>query len=352
MKIEDLANEVFYEIFEYLDYFQSYEIFSNLNKRFQDLFINSTCPIKINLGSISKSTFESYFQNIILPHQHRIRSLHLSNSFIIDFFLLSVSLIRKLTHLQTFIIKGILSSYLENLFNDLSVLPNLSSLVIICKYHVPKRNHLYEQIFQLSALKYCKFSIQEYHHSEYLPIQTNQFSPITHLLIGDIFNVNEFFALLSCVPQLHRLSIHKLSTSMYTQVNICSRIPNQLTHVSLDLENVYFNDFEPLIKHVFYQVQVLHISTPPDRTYLIANRWESLIPLYMPHLRIFDLHHRVYTTKTEGEIYMDLIDQFESSFWFERQWFFAYHMKLFREYCEIYFYSTDPYRYESIYLLI
>ncbi|CAF1456266.1 unnamed protein product [Adineta steineri] len=80
-KIEDLANEIFYEIFEYLNYFQSYEIFTNLKQRFRNFFANSTSPVKLNLRSVSRSIFTFYYRNIIVPNPHRIQSPHLSNPF-------------------------------------------------------------------------------------------------------------------------------------------------------------------------------------------------------------------------------------------------------------------------------
>ncbi|UJR12267.1 hypothetical protein I4U23_016444 [Adineta vaga] len=312
-KLEDLANEILYEIFEYFDYFQCNEIFANLNQRFRNLFTNSTSRIKINLGSISKSIFTFYYNNIILSHAHRIQSLHLTNPFIIDFFLSSTSIIPKFLHLQTFVINSIPSSNMDNLFNNLSVLPNLSSLIIIFKYYLPNRNLLYERIFKLPSLKYCKFSIHKYPYSECLPFATNTFSTITHLVVDEEFRFDEFAPLLSNAPELHRLSINTLST-LYAQSKISSIIPNHLTYVYLNLGDVYFDSFEPLIKYVFHHVQVLHLSTPADKSYLNANRWESLIPLYMPHLRIFDLQQHIYTEKIHTAIYLKLFEQFQSSF--------------------------------------
>ncbi|UJR12817.1 hypothetical protein I4U23_016991 [Adineta vaga] len=116
MKFEGLANEIFYAIFEYLHHFQAYEIFFNLNQRFQNLFINSTYPIQIQLDLISKSTFISYYENIILPYQHRIQLLHLTNPFHLQFFLSNISIISKLVHLKRLIIDYISFSHLEQFF--------------------------------------------------------------------------------------------------------------------------------------------------------------------------------------------------------------------------------------------
>ena len=38
--IENFSNEIFYEIFDYLDGYDIYKAFSNLNNRFENLLIN------------------------------------------------------------------------------------------------------------------------------------------------------------------------------------------------------------------------------------------------------------------------------------------------------------------------
>jgi len=68
----------------------------------------------------------------------------------------------------------------------------------------------------------------------------------------------------------------------------------------------------------------------------------------MPHLRVFDIQYYVIINTIEKEIYANLFDQFYSSFWFDRQWFFAYHIDERGPNCDVLFYSTDPYRYERI----
>ncbi|CAF3982612.1 unnamed protein product [Rotaria sordida] len=54
-RFEDLANEILYEIFDYLDVYDIYKGFYNLNNRFQNLAINSNVFTKINISTISKS---------------------------------------------------------------------------------------------------------------------------------------------------------------------------------------------------------------------------------------------------------------------------------------------------------
>ncbi|CAF4180402.1 unnamed protein product, partial [Rotaria sordida] len=52
--LEDLSNELFIEIFNYLDVYHIYQSFYNLNKYLQNLVVNSNFPLKIHLSSISK----------------------------------------------------------------------------------------------------------------------------------------------------------------------------------------------------------------------------------------------------------------------------------------------------------
>ncbi len=51
--IENLSNELFYEIFDYLDGIDIYEAFSNLNYRFQQLLTSSSILFKIDLNDIT-----------------------------------------------------------------------------------------------------------------------------------------------------------------------------------------------------------------------------------------------------------------------------------------------------------
>ncbi len=155
---EDLSNDILYEIFEYLDYLHVYQAFFDLNVRYRKLLIGSNLPIKINISSISKSTFQNYHTHIILPYEHRICSFCITNLLSFDFYISPHRILSKFNRLETLILENIHSNHLKTVLQDIASLPNLSSLVIIPVDSVENANQLFLQIFRLSVLKYCKVS--------------------------------------------------------------------------------------------------------------------------------------------------------------------------------------------------
>ncbi len=86
--IENFSNELFYEIFEYLDGCDIYKaFFLNLILVFQRLITDSSLPLKIELASEIKLEMINCCKNVIIPNKHRIVSFYLENdSLINDFF--------------------------------------------------------------------------------------------------------------------------------------------------------------------------------------------------------------------------------------------------------------------------
>ncbi|CAF1049228.1 unnamed protein product [Adineta steineri] len=116
---EDLSNELIYEIFELLDCDHVYQAFYSLNTRFYNLITNSTLPIEVNLSSISKSTFQRYNQDIILPNKHRIHSLHLSNPCLYNDISSPIHILPEFLYLKTLSLNDIESECLEYLWEQL-----------------------------------------------------------------------------------------------------------------------------------------------------------------------------------------------------------------------------------------
>jgi hypothetical protein len=349
---EELSNELVYEIFEYLDFHHAFETFYDLNQRFQNLFVHSNLPIKINISSISKSTFHRYLTHIVIPHTDRIKSLRLSNPFTTDMILLFFPTMKNLTRLETLIINNIEDDYIKQTVDHLSSLPVLSSLSITSIKSNKIRDDIYQKIFRLPALKYCKMSFEIFSGLSSLSIATNEFSSIEHLVINNEISHNGFDRLLSYVPQLRRLSFDHLNGFRNSQIHKSSTILNYLTDVSLELYFANFTDFEQLVKDYFRQVQTLRITVysthfnGSNTEFLNADRWERLISTHIPNLRIFDFQHKnsVLNFNEKQLAYETLVNKFNSLFWMKREWFFEYQYYGKRFDNAVVFYSTNPYR--------
>ncbi|CAF3413636.1 unnamed protein product, partial [Rotaria sp. Silwood2] len=285
---EDLSNELTYEIFEFLDYFHVYEAFFNLNQRFHSLLTNSTLPIRINISSISKSTLQRYYADIITSNKHRINLLNLSNLFMYDDRVFPLfHPMSKFHRLETLMLNNIESDCLKNILNQLTSLSFLSSLTISIIDEIRDANPIYYQVFHLPALKYCKLSLKKCFTNEPLLIATVKYSPIEYLILDNNIYVHQLNSFLSYVPHLRRLSFHSLCHSCTDQRKIWKNHLIHLTHLSLEMVSIEFDQFEQLVINLLPSVEVLRISG--DAKYIDANRWKQLILSHLPKLRIFDI---------------------------------------------------------------
>ena len=296
---------------------------------------------------MSKSTFQRYHTDIIIPNTHRINSLRVSNIFMCD---LTFSLIRETVNfprLRTLIINNIEYAGFANLVQQLTLLHFLSSLAVTFVENVTRICAIYSQIFRLSALKYCKVTLEVRYYNELIPCTGNQCSAIEHLIMNHDIYDDGLDSILSYVPQLLRLSFRSKHLPWKQKTKTYPTVLNQLTHVSVNLKDFDFVQVELMITHLSHSIQVLCLSTHNSTyvEYMNANRWKQLILSTIPNLRIFDIQFDYVLGITNDELTLEgQINQFSSSFWTERQWFFEH--RYYRSRCGrcIFFYSTNPYR--------
>jgi hypothetical protein len=254
--------------------------------------------------------------------------------------------IKKFIGLKTVVLDNVLSL---NHVNRLESLPNLSSLIINQSNHTKMIDINCQSILYLPTLKYCKLSFKGNILFELQSNTSNQLSTIEHLVIKGEFNIHELPYLLSCIPNLRRLSIDSLYRSYDWRVRTFSQLSNRLTHVSLKLKNIKFRLFELFLINYFRNIQVLRISTSDDDEYIDANKWEKLISSHLVNLRIFDIQHtNPFRSRNDHLEYDNRIKQFTTSFWINRQWYFAcqYPERISRSNYNL-FYSIKPYRYNE-----
>ncbi|CAF0872377.1 unnamed protein product [Rotaria sordida] len=323
--LENLSNELFYEIFDYLDSCDVYKAFSNLNIRFQNLIFHSSFPLKINFCTKSKSIIEDYCRHLIIPNTHRILSFDLRSELIIDQFVKCCTINSSFNRLESIILHGLTDRQLLTMLFYLNSLPCLFSLTIDMEEdYYYNLGDIYRLIFSLSKLKYNKMSLFGYEELFIeMPIIINErFSTIEYLIIDYSCTMNQLDSLLRHTPRLCRLRCERLVESDENVEKYQSTTLSYLTYISIGECQVEFDDFEMFFKEISFQLEVLHISVSWNMSYLDANRWEQLMKKYMPYLKNFHFTYDQYIDdmlKTNPG--HEFLNRFTSSFWLEQKWF-------------------------------
>ncbi|CAF1513057.1 unnamed protein product [Rotaria sordida] len=252
--IENLSNEILYEIFDYLDGCQTFQSFGNLNYRFDELLKSSSFLFKIDDVSILNL-------NEIISLNKQIFSLKLYTSSHVQQLLLSSFIIDSpLHHLQSFSVSYVKSDVLISILQELRFLTRLQSLTIHM-YDVPMDvAKAYQLVFSLRTLKYYKFSICMKDLSVLLPIATNeQFTSIETLHIDHSCNFEELSKIISYTPELHNLKfIHGLHVALTNTIIPSITLPN-LTCLSICMYGVHFDDFEIFMQNIHANLKTLKI---------------------------------------------------------------------------------------------
>ncbi|CAF1002696.1 unnamed protein product [Adineta steineri] len=314
--IENLSNEIFYEIFEYLDGSEIYQAFSNLNHRFQQLINCSSLLFKFNHDSL---ILDNTYKQFLLNHKHQIISFYMPNN---DFFS-SFSIDSSFYQLQSLSIYEISSSVLISLLVNLSSLPRLVSLTIDAQDSLKDFTEVYRLIFILPKLKYIKCTGDEDDISISLPIATNeQLSAIEYFIINHHCAFDTLCTLISYTPQLCHLSLLYLSDCDSDNEIILSVILPNLTYLSIESCNVTFENLEALIIESECNLKVLHVSFYYYyNVYFDDDPWEELIINYLPELKKLHLEYRHDIDPELGSSSnFKLPDQFNSLFWNKKKW--------------------------------
>ncbi|CAF4971149.1 unnamed protein product, partial [Rotaria sp. Silwood1] len=288
--IENLSNELFYEIFEYLDGYDIYKAFCNLNTRFQRLITCSSISLNIKLCSNAPSEVKHCCKTVIIPNVHRILSLDLEGESIINDFFKHCIINSSFHRLQSIALSRISIDRAVVLLFYLKSLPRLFSLTMnIEEEWNADLSDIYRMIFSLPSLKYNKLSLFSLFDVEnaniFVPLAPNeQFSTIEYLVINHICTLSDLISVLYHTPQLRHLICDNLVESDSNVQTEQSMTLSNLVYIRFNVCDINFDEFEIFMK-IFSQLQVLHISQEYGKAYLDADRWKRLIIKHMPHLR-------------------------------------------------------------------
>ncbi|CAF3538239.1 unnamed protein product [Rotaria sp. Silwood1] len=157
---------------------------------------------------MSKSNFEQYYKDIILPNKHRMNYLCLSNAFTVDIIFSPPRLISKFLQLEALVLDNIDTRYLNNILHHLIILPQLHSLTNNLIDFIQNSTLFYLQLFRVPKLKYCKIQFESNDDQQLLPRCTDEFSSIEYLVIKNCFRFQSLNNFLSYLPRLEACRVH------------------------------------------------------------------------------------------------------------------------------------------------
>jgi hypothetical protein len=343
--IEHLSNEFFYEIFDYLNAWDIYDAFSNLNYRFQQLLDNSSILYKIKLidRSISNVVLIKTWTKIGHLNRKQVFSIHLFMSTNINQMASTLFIDSSLHRLQSLVLIEPEPDTLMSILGKLIDLPRLCSLTIKELRHLKDLTDIYRLILALPMLTYYKISTSTMYSNVSIPLpMSTKTSPLEYLIINDPCTFNELSTILSYTPYLCHLNFTESDKNNAPIRMIIPSIPIHLTYLRVHLCHVTFDEFEIFIRQSRPKLKILMFSTSLEEVaYMDAYRWEQLIVQDLPQLEKFSLrYHERNDDKDQSNIHFEESNPFFSSFWLERQWMFE--TEIIAEY---FIYSVRPYKY-------
>lgn len=343
-KLEDLPNEVIYEILEFIGFCHAYQSLFNLNGRFKTLFVHSCVPINVDFSSVSKKTFEFYYTNILIPYEYRIKYFHLPNVFVLNR-IFSSSVQFQFTCLTQLSLTFYDKISLQTVFNQLRSLNQLLSLTVKAKGKCRNYHNSYYHRFGSLSTNYHRVTNEHNFMAKPCNFPPTELKSIKYLVLDYPISLDEINTVLSAVPEVRHLSLQDLGDSSREQTKLQPIRLNHLKHLCLKLHIISFHQFQSLIENLCKQVENLSVTVKGESAYLDGNRWKELISFHMPYIRVLDIfvscslyqYERLFGSKNS-------IDQFHDFFWSERKWYFEHFVIEDNREKYIILYSTNPYR--------
>ncbi|CAF5022691.1 unnamed protein product [Rotaria sp. Silwood1] len=102
--IENLSTEIFYEIFDYLDGYEIYQAFSNLNHHFQQIINSSSLLLKFKIDSPSDQSFMNIYKQLTLINKRQILSFNIELTYKSSELFTSYFIDSSLDHLESLVL--------------------------------------------------------------------------------------------------------------------------------------------------------------------------------------------------------------------------------------------------------
>ncbi|CAF0900983.1 unnamed protein product [Didymodactylos carnosus] len=244
-KFEEIfPNELLLMIFEYLNVYDLFQSFYNMNKRFNNL-IHSMSLYHIDLNNIQRKQIFDYYRHSIIP---KIQYQQKETTIVLDIDDDLCNCIRildkiKTMNLKSLKIKNLNGDNINYLVSVLSTFKQLTFLRIQSKADLNSNQFL--QLITIPSLKKFQLLFLNYYYPSYRLIESKiTTSNIEYLQIRQHFPIQQFQQLLQYLPKLKKLFTYIKSGgySMSIDNNLHQFVPN-LNELKLYVQGLGINDF-------------------------------------------------------------------------------------------------------------
>lgn len=358
--LEQLTNELFFGLFEYLHAVDLLRAFRDLNSRFQSLLFDHFHAYRVDLRSIAKKDFTDFYPTSLSSIADRTIYLRLSDDddtpFQCAHFLSPGITLGRFTNLQALTLNCVGSDERvdDTFFAAFDRLIHLRCLKLVDCWldEVKDLQALTDTIWRLPQLAYlywdahagsdCALDIPTVvsRSLRYLSIPTNQFS------------ANLLGCLIEKTPALQsfRTELDSYEEDDRSPLEAFIHRPAHLSLTKLSLSNV--RSLRELTNLLTLVSHVKHLKIEVFNLRLNGHDWQEMICQHLPRLETFALLMDTTVNKPANEQdHKKLIDaylrSYTSSFWLDRKWFVRCHSQMNHREVSIRLY-TLPYKFNAI----
>lgn len=317
MLFELLPNEIFLELFDYLDGTDLFQAFVGLNNRFNSLLYDHYRTFRFDFHSISKRSFHTICYQHLPRIADRVIALSLTNlTELLEQMCLFFSCIPSIdvfTHLQSLSLINVNRYELvEIILEQCRHLNHLTHLK--CQFedisdHYSHLQSIIDHVWSLSKLVHCEMSFRSFVQMHlHLP---NRSISLKRLSLENSFvDSHQLNQLFDCTPHLKDLWISLYEHNLEYQ---------PILHPSLTRLRIFVSESTDssrilLLLQTMPNLQSLTITL---RCIIRGHQWEELISNSMPKLNEFRLGmiKKISWDQTELEQMNKLIDSYRNPFW-------------------------------------
>ena len=320
MTLELLANEIFFDIFEYLDIVRRFHAFDGLNGRLNGLLLADHRRTCIDFRGLSKNDFHRFCEEYLSLFINRIVALHLPDGDetpnLAKVFLSYPFPSNYFDHLQSLSLYEMNS--IDMVIQSIKQYPHLRHFHL-SKFHLKLAERaqisvLFKSIWSLPNLVSCSFkhgSIWTNLHIEFTVISTS----IQLLIVEDAFFIYDLCGLMKYTPNLSRLSIEIYRPRISSVV--------QTTFPSIVSLSIKLINSPQFFNSLYAMPNLSHLKIDYYGSIIVGHDWERIINTWNPKLTRFQLKMSIKESHTDvEETRTALLETFRTVFWLEEhQWF-------------------------------